>query len=300
MALTRAVTSAVDAFAARLAYMTERIVTLERSSHRHNTPQSALQPVGTVVDFIGTTAPPGWILLQGQTLTNAITEYPTLWNVVPASMKSGNNIILPDARNRVIVGRGSGTFSNQGATGGVESVTLTAAQSGLVGHAHPSNLSISPADVSVSISGSTGPATGNTGGPSNNVTTSQNTSHTHFINLGTPGISDSFLVRRSDFITGGNNFRVALAPNSPPTAFIAQLAFSDRTSQEVTGSVHTHQMQNHTHPLGGHGHSFSGSGSASHGHTLSGSIGPVNSANAQQAHTNLQPYLVLTKILKVV
>lgn len=295
MALTRAVTSAVDQFAARLAYITERIVTLERSSHRHNTPKSALQPVGSVQDFIGTTAPAGWVIMQGQTLTDAINVYPELWAIVPAQMKSGNNIILPDARNRVTVGRGSGTFSTLGATGGVENVTLTAAQSGLREHGHGLSVSVSNANVNVSVSGTTGGASGSTGPPSNNTTGARSNTHTHFVDVGA-GV-DSFVVRRDAFNTGGTNFRVV----NDTTNGDVQLAYTEFTSGERSGTtLHTHDMQNHTHSLNNHTHSFSGSGSASHGHSASGAVANANAQNASQAHTNLQPYVVLTKILKVV
>lgn len=53
------------------------------------------------------TPPSGYAILDGSTLTNAQTNYPSLWANVHTSWKSGSNIILPDMRGRVPVGKGS-------------------------------------------------------------------------------------------------------------------------------------------------------------------------------------------------
>ena len=135
-------------------------------------------PTGTVVDYVGSTAPSGWVLLDGGTIgdgsssgttrANADTSslFTLLWNSMAnseAAVSTGRGanaaadfaahktITLPDARGRVIAGKdnmggstasrltsaGSGiTGTTLGIAGGAESVTLTAAQSGLVNHSH--------------------------------------------------------------------------------------------------------------------------------------------------------------------
>ena len=57
--------------------------------------------------------------MDGSTITNGQTLYPNLWAVIPAAMKSGANIVLPDTRGRVSVGYSSGDarFNSIGLTG---------------------------------------------------------------------------------------------------------------------------------------------------------------------------------------
>lgn len=133
---------------------------------------------GVVKDYVGTSAPSGYVLLSGRTIgsassgaterANADTQalFELLWNSLSnteAAVSSGRGasasadfaanktIALPDARGRVIAGKdnmggttasrltsgGSGiTGTTLGTSGGGESVTLTAAQSGLPSHTH--------------------------------------------------------------------------------------------------------------------------------------------------------------------
>lgn len=66
-------------------------------------------PIGTILAYGGSTAPPGWAICDGTLGT-------------------------PDLRNRFIVAAGASYAV--GNTGGASAVTLTAAESGLVSHAH--------------------------------------------------------------------------------------------------------------------------------------------------------------------
>lgn len=156
MALPRAVSTSIDKFAARLAFLTERLNRLERSTHRH-TGSFSLQPVGTIVDYIGL-APPdsAWVIMEGQTLVNAVSAYPALWNVVPAYLKSGNSIVLPDSRGKVFVGRDPSDtdFDDVGDTGGAKTVALTTAQ--LAAHGHGSGTLAAALSGTLSMFGSTG------------------------------------------------------------------------------------------------------------------------------------------------
>lgn len=96
-------------------------------------------PAGTIVASIAATAPSGWFILDGSTITNGQNTQPALWAVIPAGWKSGANIVLPDARGRTIVGAGTGsglTARTLNSTFGAETVTLSAAESGLPAHNH--------------------------------------------------------------------------------------------------------------------------------------------------------------------
>ena len=86
-------------------------------------------PAGTIVEYINPVPPPGWLSMTGQTVTGGQTLYPNLWMALPAAMKSGADILMPDTRNRVSVGLGTDTeFNTIGKTGGTKTETLTAAQ----------------------------------------------------------------------------------------------------------------------------------------------------------------------------
>jgi microcystin-dependent protein len=77
-------------------------------------------PVGSVIDYVGVSAPEGWALLNGQVLTNAESLFPQLWATVPVAWRSGSNIVLPNAAGRVSVGFDSSVslFNAVGKTGG--------------------------------------------------------------------------------------------------------------------------------------------------------------------------------------
>jgi microcystin-dependent protein len=111
-------------------------------------------PTGGIMPFAGAAAPSGWLLCEGQEL--AISSFTALYNVLTATgtvFPYGTNtngsgaagtthFRLPDLRGDVPVGKtASGTFATLGSSGGVESVTLTAAQSGVPAHSHPNTLS---------------------------------------------------------------------------------------------------------------------------------------------------------------
>lgn len=77
-------------------------------------------PAGSISDYIGTVVPTGWLGMTGQTVVDGQTTYANLWAVLPAAMKSGANIILPDTRGRMAVGFNSGDtlFDTIGEVGG--------------------------------------------------------------------------------------------------------------------------------------------------------------------------------------
>lgn len=92
---------------------------------------------GMEMGFAGAAAPAGWLLEDGS--LEPIATYPALFGVIGHSYNGGVSpgaglFKLPDCQDRVKVGPGA--LGIIGATGGVATVTLTAAQSGLPAHAH--------------------------------------------------------------------------------------------------------------------------------------------------------------------
>lgn len=90
-------------------------------------------PAGTVIASAVTSAPAGWLLCNGATVSR--TTYRRLFRAIGTAFGVGDGsttFALPDARDRFLVGAGS-TYG-VGSTGGAASVTLTEAQMPSHGH----------------------------------------------------------------------------------------------------------------------------------------------------------------------
>lgn len=90
-------------------------------------------PVGSLIMFAGNAAPTGWLLCQGQEISQS--TYADLYAIISSTFNTGGeavgNFRLPDMRRKVAVGAGgtgSATLGNAvGNSGGGETVTLTTA-----------------------------------------------------------------------------------------------------------------------------------------------------------------------------
>ena len=97
-------------------------------------------PKGMISPFAGSSAPTGWLLCNGSAVSR--TTYSALFAVIGTTYGAGDTTTtfnLPDLLGRVPMGAGAGTdltARTLGAELGVESVTLTAAQSGSPSHDH--------------------------------------------------------------------------------------------------------------------------------------------------------------------
>ena len=113
----------------------------------------AMSPTaGDIEMTMAATAPTGWLLAQGQTISNAATTYPALWAVADSSWKAGSSLKLPDLRGRVPIGVASGTGldsgisnRNMGAKGGLEKVILAVGETPLQEHTHGVSITTSNA-----------------------------------------------------------------------------------------------------------------------------------------------------------
>lgn len=116
-----------------------------------------LTPVGTVLDYAGSTAPDGYLLCYGQVLDATTNlQYKALYDVIGNTFGGTNSsdFVVPDLRGRVIAGQDDmgGTSANRitggfgglngdtmGAAGGAESHSLTVAEMPAHGHDIPIN-----------------------------------------------------------------------------------------------------------------------------------------------------------------
>ncbi len=94
--------------------------------------------VGEIRMFAGNFAPAGWMFCEGQLLP--ISENETLFNLIGTTYGGDgqSTFALPDLRGRIPIHMGtasSGTTYQLAEQGGVEEVTLTAAQ--IPAHTHP-------------------------------------------------------------------------------------------------------------------------------------------------------------------
>ena len=100
----------------------------------------ALLPKGMISPFGGSSAPTGWLLCDGAAVSR--TTYSALFAVIGTTYGAGDTTTtfnIPDLLGRVPMGAGTGTGLTARSLGtelGVESVTLTAAQSGSPSHDH--------------------------------------------------------------------------------------------------------------------------------------------------------------------
>lgn len=161
--------------------------------------RSYLVPTGSVQAYIGTTAPTGWVLLDGNTIgdassgatrANADTEelFTLLWNSMAdaqAAVSSGRGasaaadyaahktITLPDMQGRSVIGTGTGATTGEGDVagtarthgdiGGYETHTLTIPE--MPAHTHAlTATSTAGGGSSDSLQGAGSHVTGSTGG----------------------------------------------------------------------------------------------------------------------------------------
>lgn len=204
-------------------------------------------PLGAIIAYGAGTAPSGWHLCDGTAHGSTALQ---------GLIGSPN---APDLRDRFIAGAGS-TYAI-GATGGVATVTLTAAQSGLPGHSHTVTLT---ADAST---------------------------HTHSVN---PPATDTNTATPAITVKGG-------AGNATGEETGAEIAgggvvyVTDGSGDGAGGAAVTATQAAHDHTVDIP--SFT-SGSASTGHNHAVSVSTAGPTTAAEAHENRPPYYALTYIIK--
>lgn len=106
-----------------------------RTGHTHPAEEVDVIPVGSLMPYVGASAPDGWLLCDGS--EKLTSDFPTLSALCGTAFGSATegSFRLPDLRGRFPVGYLAATpMTSLGSTGGNREVTLTAAQ--IPAHSH--------------------------------------------------------------------------------------------------------------------------------------------------------------------
>lgn len=233
-------------------------------------------PVGTIVAYGGSSAPAGWHLCNG-----SAHESPALLAV----LGSGNT---PDLNGKFLVGAGAGYAA--GSTGGADSVTLTAAQSGAAAHNHALT-------VNVGVNSHTHDLAAYS-----ILSGNENQDHAHIAdppgtNTYGGGGHEHGVVVNEGYGDGDGN-RVDTHPTAQ--AGVRQVGYTNG------GGGHEHYVDiggfwtsgigtNHNHWVDVPART---SGPPSSTPTGSGTVGAATAVAAATAHENRPPYLAVTYIIK--
>jgi microcystin-dependent protein len=237
-----------------------------RKDENFNDTQSILEslvPTGTMFDFAGESAPAGYLLRDGKSYST--TEYNRLFKVIGYKYGgSGPNFNVPDDRGRVIVHAGAGpglTVRTLAAKAGAETIKLTTGQT--ESHTH----------TQTSVGGSAS-VSGNVGGELRGVIAD----HSHMPPENRGGWS---------YLTHALSHESAPRYLTRDPSGEVEVLWGNAGVNNNTGSVNGVPACSVTGELGG---SMAG--------TITTSEGTTGATGGGEAHSNLQPFLVVQGIIK--
>jgi microcystin-dependent protein len=210
-------------------------------------------PVGTIADYIGITAPTNWLTMYGQTILDGQTLHPALWAILPAGMKSGANIIMPDTRGRVSIGYNTADtdFDTLGEVGGSKTHVLTQGQlpaAPITIDPPATNLTVDPPNTGITIAQ---PGFNATADPPYTLVSVNPPSTTIAINP--PPTTVTISPPRIDIVTGANSVAHSHTYfHAGGNVIIKEYPFSDGTTAAVAGPMgytasSGSNSANHTH-----------------------------------------------------
>jgi len=233
-------------------------------------------PIGMISAFGGTAAPEGWHLCDGTAHASDELRLVLIAGGFP------NPDITPDLRDRFIAGAGM-TYT-PGATGGLDKVLLTAAESGVGSHLHTATSAGETQEhTHTNNPGSVATGTVSAWHTHSGTTASGGPTHTHDAATHegiTTGDSDTWIDSADDDTTSGDDWNTIANSNT------------------AIGHTHTITTGN---PNGNHTHAVdlpayaSGGRSAVHTHAITVAAA---AAAASAAHENRPPFYALAYIIK--
>lgn len=200
-------------------------------------------PSGIISQYAGSAAPTGYLICDGSAISR--TTYAALFTAIGTTYGTGNGSTtfnLPDLRQRVPVGKyTSGTFTNLGATGGAENITLSTAN--LPSHTHDVN----PASFTSTAEGA---HTHSINPPS--ITTSTDGYHSH-------DLSGTAVSRYGDSNSGngGDGYANSVTGTVSAGSHSHTIDIAAFTSGAGTSHSHSIDVPNTTSTSAGSGTSFS-------------------------------------------
>jgi hypothetical protein len=270
-------------------------------------------PAGTISATIATSAPSGWLLIQGQTVANADATYPSLWSVLPAAWKSGTSLVLPDWRGYYLAGHSTAPSTNFGTLGATVAGATTIATTHLPTHTHAIDHShaagtTGAGDVSHTHTMNHQHPTGTTTlqssdhshgmGHNHGASTGSTGSHSHYIQDGISQPSFAFVRRigaySSGFDTGpatSSGMAIDIAYTTAPAGDHSHPASVGNSTANNTAGINSSHDHSFTTPTHSGSTGSMSANATSHTHTFttpsfagtSGNGGFVNSAYVMPA-----------------
>ena len=239
-----------------------------------------LPPVGTIMPYVGNTAPTGWLLCSHAVNNGeySSTTYPKLSALCGTKFgtASAGNFKVPDLRGRVIAGldTSQSEFDTIGKTGGAKTVTLTT--SNMPSHNHTATVS------GMTVSGLSASTAGDHGHTFSG-TTSSTGGHGHSGGSFSQVVTNVTAQTNANTSGGGSLDRVSSINVSKGTLDVF-------VGTALTDGIHSHTYSGTTVSAGGHTHTISGS--------ISGGTVTVANAGSGTAVNTQDPYITMNHIIR--
>jgi microcystin-dependent protein len=236
-------------------------------------------PVGAMFSWPGGSPPQTWAWADGSGYSK--TTYPELFNILGYTFGgAGDLFALPDCRSRMVVAAGAGAGLSAraaGATGGAETVALTAATTGAHAHGFSASTGANSVDHAHSFDATTGNETAQHNHLVSGPTGGHSADHTHAL---------------------GFNWQAA----QPGSGTLGAFGQTPGASTQGASGDHTHSLSIVSgFESGTHAHVISGGGThgatATHAHTITG--GATDATAAAVGHENMPPWIAIGQIIRV-
>ena len=244
-------------------------------------------PIGMITPYAGSTAPANWQLCYGQAISR--TTYASLFAIISTTYGAGDGTTtfnLPDLRGRTVAGLDNmggsdagrlSTANTLGTTTGTETVTLTAAQSGVPAHSHANTVTnnavttgAGSAHQHANTASFNGSFTGNASSHGHTIRNPSTGNQILYMGNGASGYADQW----------GQGGQAGLGSGTP----------IDSTSITPTGSVSGSVT-------------MSNANESAHTHSVTSNVAITNvnntAADAASAHSNMQPTMTINYIILV-